>query len=187
MPAAAVANGSSGAAASGSAVPPASGKTSEERRAALDKQLNDSLGSFDVRLRKEQQKTAQERDARQATVAAATTADALAKSGTDQSADGAGSTATEVPPKPAESHSGRTSHRGDTRSPHAGDLKSDKTGGANAGTNGNGALGNAIPDGNDDDIVARRLRKAAEQETDPELKDKLWQEYVEYRKNAQVQ
>jgi len=48
-------------------------------------------------------------------------------------------------------------------------------------------LGNVIPDGNDDDIVARRLRKAAEQETDPELKDKLWKEYVEYKKNAQVQ
>jgi hypothetical protein len=29
------------------------------------------------------------------------------------------------------------------------------------------------------------LRKAAEQETDPELKDKLWTEYVEYKKNAQ--
>jgi hypothetical protein len=29
------------------------------------------------------------------------------------------------------------------------------------------------------------LRKAAEQETDPELKEKLWKEYTEYKKNAQ--
>jgi hypothetical protein len=65
-------------------------------------------------------------------------------------------------------------------------LKSDKSAdAANGGANGNGALANEVPDGNDDDIVARRLRKAAEQETDPELKDKLWKEYVEYKNDAQ--
>ncbi len=42
-----------------------------------------------------------------------------------------------------------------------------------------------IPDGSDDDVVARRLRQAAEQETDPELKEKLWQEYIDYKRNAQ--
>jgi hypothetical protein len=35
----------------------------------------------------------------------------------------------------------------------------------------------------DDDIVARQLREAAEKETDPELKEKLWKEYEEYKKN----
>jgi chorismate mutase len=34
-------------------------------------------------------------------------------------------------------------------------------------------------------VVARRLRQAAQQETDPELKEKLWQEYIDYKKNAQ--
>ncbi|MBW1895458.1 MAG: hypothetical protein JRI47_00215 [Deltaproteobacteria bacterium] len=34
----------------------------------------------------------------------------------------------------------------------------------------------------DDDIVARQLREAAENETDPELKEKLWKEYEEYKK-----
>jgi hypothetical protein len=68
----------------------------------------------------------------------------------------------------------------------AGDLKSDKsTGDANGEAKGNGASASEIADGSDDDIVARRLRKAAEQETDPELKDKLWKEYVECKKNAQ--
>ena len=38
--------------------------------------------------------------------------------------------------------------------------------------------------GNDDDIVARRLRKAAEEETDPELKERLWKEYHDYKKSA---
>jgi len=39
-------------------------------------------------------------------------------------------------------------------------------------------------DKKDDDIVARQLREAAENETDPELKAKLWKEYEEYRKNT---
>lgn len=33
----------------------------------------------------------------------------------------------------------------------------------------------------DDDIVARQLREAAEKETDPILKEKLWQEYKAYK------
>jgi hypothetical protein len=38
-------------------------------------------------------------------------------------------------------------------------------------------------DQDDDDIVARQLREAAEKETDPELKEKLWKEYEAYKKN----
>jgi len=38
-----------------------------------------------------------------------------------------------------------------------------------------------IPDGRDDDIVARQIREAAEKETDPELREKLWDEYREYK------
>ncbi|MGD9107220.1 MAG: hypothetical protein PVJ87_10320 [Desulfobacterales bacterium] len=38
-------------------------------------------------------------------------------------------------------------------------------------------------DPKDDDIVARQLREAAEQETDPELRKKLWKEYEDYKKN----
>ena len=34
----------------------------------------------------------------------------------------------------------------------------------------------------DDDIVARQLREAAEKETDPALKEKLWKEYNDYKK-----
>ena len=37
------------------------------------------------------------------------------------------------------------------------------------------------PDGHDDDVIARQLREAAEKETDPELKRKLWQEYKRYK------
>jgi hypothetical protein len=39
-----------------------------------------------------------------------------------------------------------------------------------------------LPDAKDDDIIARQLREAAMQETDPELKEKLWDEYRRYKK-----
>ncbi|MDT8449108.1 MAG: hypothetical protein RQ847_02940 [Wenzhouxiangellaceae bacterium] len=38
-----------------------------------------------------------------------------------------------------------------------------------------------IPDGSDDDIVARQLREAAENEPDPELRARLWEEYRAYK------
>ena len=38
-----------------------------------------------------------------------------------------------------------------------------------------------IPDAKDDDIIARQLREAAMKETDPELKEKLWEEYRRYK------
>jgi len=39
-------------------------------------------------------------------------------------------------------------------------------------------------DPNDDDIVARQLREVAEKESDPELKEKLWKEYEQYKENV---
>lgn len=39
-------------------------------------------------------------------------------------------------------------------------------------------------DPSNDDIVARQLREAAEKESDPELKEKLWKEYEQYKKNV---
>jgi hypothetical protein len=155
-------------------------QTSDERRAALDKRLNDSLGAFDAKLRKEQERIARERDARQATVTTVAAMD-VGKPAPEGNGEGAENTA-EAPRKPSASHRDAT----ESRSARGGDLKSDKsTGGANGNASGNGAVAQEVPDGNDDDVVARRLRKAAEQETDPELKGKLWKEYVEYKKNTQ--
>ena len=50
-----------------------------------------------------------------------------------------------------------------------------------SGAGGNGATAQKISAGSDNDIVARRLRKAAEQETDPALRAKLWKEYTDFR------
>ena len=38
-----------------------------------------------------------------------------------------------------------------------------------------------IPQGNDDDVVARQLREAAMREPDPVLREKLWEEYRKYK------
>ncbi len=62
------------------------------------------------------------------------------------------------------------------------------TGQATSATRGETGSGGAATPGaynpEDDDIVARQLREAAEQETDPELKKKLWKEYEAYKKNT---
>jgi hypothetical protein len=52
------------------------------------------------------------------------------------------------------------------------------------GSGGNGATAPKVVPGNDNDIVARRLRKAAEQETNPTLRAKLWKEYTDYRQGT---
>jgi hypothetical protein len=176
---------SSPASPSGSAEPqpstnPAGGaQTPDERRAAIDRRLNDSLGTFDEELKKEQERVAKERDAREATAASSATPDPddTAKDGEGDAE--AGSADTESPPV-----AGTEKKSGD-RPARPGDLKSDKDRDTSSGAaSGSGAGAKNIPDGSDDDIVARRLRKAAEQETDPELKEKLWKEYIEYKKNA---
>lgn len=170
--------------AGGDAAPPAAAgqaQTSDERVAAIDRRLNDSLGTLDQAVQKEQERTAKERDARNATGTASGSADTESQ---PKDGDLESGTADTEATDPA---SGNDADAGGKSRP--GDLKSDKQrktqGGANGSTAaGSGAGATEIPDGSDDDIVARRLRKAAEQETDPELKEKLWQEYIEYKKNA---
>src|SRR5258708_3214160 len=158
------------------------GQTSEERQAAIDKRLNDSLGSFDAELRTEQQRVAQERDARRAAAAGSAAAEGPV---TDKGSESPGTAATEAPPEDTDrSAPGRHPGRAKPRDP-SGDLKSEKAGKKPDDNAGNGASAREIPDGSDDDVVARRLRQAAQQETDPELKEKLWKEYIDYKKNAQ--
>lgn len=53
---------------------------------------------------------------------------------------------------------------------------------AEAKGTGGGQRPKSPPTADDDDIVARQLREAAEKETDPELKEKLWEEYEAYKR-----
>ncbi len=40
-----------------------------------------------------------------------------------------------------------------------------------------------VPTGDDDDVVARQIREAATRESDPELRERLWEEYRKYKKS----
>jgi hypothetical protein len=138
-------------------------KTAAERRADLDGQLDASLDRFDEKLRREQQATASERDTQ-----------------SSARADGAVVDAT----------SSGERERDDIRRDRSGDLQSaglENPGPAGSDQNqaGSGASAKPIPSGVDDDIIARRLRRAAENETDPELREKLWAEYRDYKENTQ--
>ena len=56
------------------------------------------------------------------------------------------------------------------------------------GPAGPGSDSRAVPadvgDGKDDDVVARQLREAATKEKDPAIREKLWEEYREYKKGT---
>jgi hypothetical protein len=151
----------------GSADAGAGASTPGERRAGIDSQLDSSLGRFDEQLRREQQRTANERDSHAAARANESVVDATVNS-----------------------EERREKDRDDIRRDRSGDLQSaaaDATGTStdtNRSMGGNGADARPIPSGADDDIVARRLRRAAETETDPELKEKLWKEYLDYKQNT---
>ena len=63
-----------------------------------------------------------------------------------------------------------------------GDRAAGRFGGAVGRTANSGAPGaDQAPTGDDDDVVARQLREAAEKETDPVMKEKLWEEYKKYK------
>ena len=69
-------------------------------------------------------------------------------------------------------------------------MKSDKSGrGGGATSPGMGGKGPTdvppgVGSGENDDLVAKQLREAAEKETDPELREKLWKEYQDYKKSV---
>lgn len=165
-----------GAPGEGASVPGGDGaQTPEERRAAVDRRLDDSLGQFDERIRKEQAGVARERDSR-----------AGGGSGADTDSGGEVLTA-QTGGRPGDLRSDRgggTPQQGGEAS--GGDASGGDSGPArtSAGTGGSGKSAVERADGSDDDIVARRLRRAAEQETDPELKERLWKEYDDYKKSV---
>jgi hypothetical protein len=164
--------------------------TSEDRRAQIDRRFDETFAVFDERMRREQETISQERAARGAGSGQGSASepgdagegdegDATGESGDEGDAgleSGAGPSA-----------GGRPGGRGQP----AGGATGEQGGGGGVG--GGGPLGGAgpnavpadIPDGRDDDIVARQLREAAMKETDPELRERLWEEYRQYKKSTQ--
>jgi hypothetical protein len=138
---------------------------------ALDKEFNESLARFDDKLLKEMEeiRAGSAEKLQDLAQEAADAAKRLRDKGVD--VDTAGSESSEETDAQKETEKGaadaETASRDESR-------KGGKSGSSDD---------RHRTDYEDDDIVARQLREAAENETDPELKEKLWKEYEEYKKS----
>jgi hypothetical protein len=152
-------------------------QTPAEATSALDAKLGAGLGEFDQRLLVEQERVKAKASKSAGAGAGAGGGGAGAGSGTTAAGAGGG-TARETATGPSSGASGSASD-GSRERPAPGTA-----GGPGGGQTTASSAPPDIPDGSDDDVVARQLREAAETETDPELKKKLWEEYRKYKKGT---
>ena len=158
--------------------------TTEDRRTQIDRRFDETFAVFDERMRKEQEAVSQERAARGGASPSGTQAEGESGATGEGSEEGAGETANGEGPGAEQGEPG-------SRQDSAGGQSGEQGGGGGVGGGGpkGGSGPNAvpadIPDGRDDDIVARQLREAAMKETDPELRERLWEEYRQYKKSTQ--
>lgn len=151
-------------------------RTDDEEVAVLDQQLEEALGRYDEQIHKEFEKAQAERRAH---------GQAPAGVGHETGPERESARAMD-PATPGEKTSGAEAQT-DTRpsSAEVGDPDDDPKEGAEERKN-RGAHSAPppadIPSGDDDDVVARQLREAAQKERDPVLRDKLWDEYRKYKK-----
>ena len=147
---------------------------------ALDRRLNDSLSEFDEMLLKEmgEIRARSANRIRELTEEAAAAAKRLEDKGVDVSSS-AEETSSDEQAKKASSEREREEGMSDEKVT-ASESRDDRSRSGEKTTYGKQA--EPPRDSDQDDIVARQLREAAEQETDPELKKKLWKEYEDYKK-----
>ncbi len=171
------------------ATPPGPGAESEDRIKALDRQFDESLAAFDEMLLREL-RVLQAASAKRMQGLAETAAEAgrQASAKGREAAGEKGSSAEGAEGSTPEPAKGEKTGAGSDQAKTSGGGKPGEAAGAAQeaggwGSGGTGAPPSAYTPSADDDIVARQLREAAEKETDPELKAKLWKEYEEYRKS----
>jgi len=147
--------------------------------AALDREFNESLAKFDDRLLKEMDAIRAESTKKLQDLAqeAADAAKRLRDKGVDVDTSGSGSSEETDAQKEAAESGRETETKGGPA-----DAETASRDGSSKGGKGTSADDRHRAAYEDDDIVARQLREAAENETDPELKEKLWKEYEEYKK-----
>ena len=182
------------------ATPPSgapSGAMAPEKEAgelgSLDRTLSDSLSEFDQMLLKEMDEIRAKSESRMSTLAqeAAAAAKSIgeggegsgASSGESSSAKGGGQAGTEQQGEKGSQESSGSESGGSYENVPVTDGPVE--GATTAGSKPTGQQAKR-PSGSEqnDDIVARQLREAAEKETDPELKKKLWKEYEDYKKST---
>ena len=164
-------------------LPHARAKTANEEIAELDQQLAASLGEFDEMLLKEQERIAAHQPRRREPGGQSSPGGSNGYGGLQGKQEGASSSGdASGRTSDKRQQSGQTSIPGgqgqNSRPATSGAAAAKNQGQTQAGNN-NGSGGDRLY--RDDDIVARQLREAAEKETDPELKEKLWQEYRKYK------
>jgi len=151
-------------------------KSQAEETAELEGAFLSSLGDFDDSLLKEEEKVA-------ARVPSQRESGSSSASGSSSRTSGTGDTGSGESGASEELGEGTTEDQG--REGQAGTAQSStsRSGSQGSGVEQStyGAPGGNLPPPEDDDIVARQLREAAEKEPDPELKKKLWEEYWKYK------
>lgn len=175
--------------------PPTTAKTEAEKLEGLDAELKRLESELDEELRQKQQALRE----RQHNQSAGGGGDALksgqagaAGEGSDQKPGntpqwsdprGEKSSGTGSEGQPAGSQTAKTSGETGQPQPGATTPKAQDEAGPGAGRsadkepNPTRAVKGNSEDGSDDDIVMRQIREAAERETDPVMKEKLWNEY----------
>jgi len=164
-------------------------RTAEEQVAALDAMLMAGLGEYDERLLREQERIKADAPGNDSGSGGG------AGSGGEGGGDGSGGEEGGEGDGEADSEGDAGSNSRNGGGTAGSNRQSGQTGGQPAGgpvdsSEGSGEGGKDrdqpadIPDGSDDDVVARQLREAAEKETDPELKEKLWEEYRRYKRGT---
>ena len=140
--------------------------TSAEQSAALERDLAEKLAKFDELMRKAREDAEKER--------AAGGGEVLGGGELAGVEDGAGGRRLPPPRSGAGGQADQSSGLGNTP---------DYTGSTRPGDyrQATGVVPEDAPSGRDDDIVARQLREAATRETDPVLREKLWEEYRKYK------
>jgi len=156
-------------------------RTAEEQVAALDEMLMAGLGEYDERLLREQERIK--------AAAPNTNSDSGGGGGDgDGGGEGGGGNQGEGDSNSDGEANGQGGMAGNSQ--ETGTTGGQRQGGAvdNSGRSGEDGSESEQPpdvgDGSDDDVVARQLREAAEKETDPELKEKLWEEYRRYKRGT---
>jgi hypothetical protein len=175
--------GTTGASGGATGSQPVSARTPQEKQGALEGQLDESLRKFDEMLLKEQQVLAERREE---------SGDSPQGGGGSMGGGSRGSVSSSgrSGEEDRASAGARSTGDGDEGSAASGDYTeggTPQTGSSEGGvtSSSRGAPTPAgIPDGGDDDIVARQLREAAQAEKDPALRKKLWEEYCTYKKST---
>lgn len=190
--------GSIGSAVTVPILPPGGAKTNSENIEHLDSELKRLEAELDESLRQKQLENRSREQASQA--GGGNLAGGQAQGGgTDGSPAGGGAAtdpANQNSPQSSElsnAGKGEDSSKGTTSGQNSGNAGKNRAGSASAyppATSAPGAVpanrpennptsadGPVDDEGKDDDIVMRQIREAAEQETDPVMKEKLWDEY----------